>query len=206
MVSHEPRNGAALQNRQNYLTCLCFFPCQLQLWQNAICQYVAISISHFFFQLVNIQHSIKIRYVIHQRITIPLTLPPGLYNVAVSLANAIHHFHSSLQIFSVIPIRNLTWSYGVLVATNDTYSITGSVGEGSNVTYAVDYRDGTRYSFLRHNSSQSVVYNHTYSSAGLYNVSLRASNLFSDEVDYFSLIVQDYIKDVNLTTPVLPTK
>ena len=165
---------------------------------------MAISISHFF-QPVNIQHSIKIRYVIQHRITIPLTLPPGLYNVAVSLANAIHHFRSSLQIFSVIPIRNLTWSYGV-AATNDTFSITGSVGEGSNVTYAVDYRDGTSYSFLRHNSSQSVIFNRTYSSAGLYNVSLRASNLFSDEVDYFSLIVQDYIKDVNLTTPVLPTK
>ena len=104
------------------------------------------------------------------------------------------------------PIEQVTWQLDSIVATNDVYTITASAKKGTNITYIVHYDDGAVNKSFQENISEPVTFTHTYTSPGYKFIKLHAFNYISDEVDNHMLLVQDYIKDVNLTSPVKPTR
>ena len=72
---------------------------------------------------------------------------------------------------------------------------------GDNVTYFWEFGDntGTFNTTKRH-----II--HVYQSKGEYNVSVRAQNLISSKENTTSIIIQDEVKDITLTTaPLIAT-
>ena len=151
-------------------------------------------------------HSLTADYFIPQRQIIPISLPPGVHHVAFSLKNKVNEFLFTEEIISSRPIQDATWTLEGIVATNDVYTITVSATTGTNITYVVHYDDGAVDTFFQLNASESVTFTHQYTSPGYKFIKLRAYNNLSDEVSNHMLLVQDYIKDVNLTSPVKPTR
>lgn len=156
------------------------------------------------FQFVHMHHSVKAHYYIPQREIIPISLPLGVHHVALSLQN--DEFQLTEKIISSRPIQDATWMLEDIVATNDVYTVTVSATTGTNITYVVHYDDGAVDTFFQTNASGLVTFTHAYTSPGYKSIKLRAYNYLSDESSNPMLLVQDYIKDVNLTSPVKPAR
>ena len=152
------------------------------------------------------QHSLKAHYYVPQRLVFPISLPAGVHHAAVSLQNQINQFEFSQEIISMVPMEGASWTLEAIVATNDVYTITASATAGTNITYIVHYGDGAVDTFFQKNISEPVAFTHAYISPGYKFIKLHAFNHISYEVTSHMLLVQDYIKDVNLTSPVKPTR
>jgi hypothetical protein len=152
------------------------------------------------------QHSLKARYFVPQRQVFPVSFPPGIYHNAVSLQNNINQFEFSHKIISADPIEGVSWTLDAIVATNDVYTITASATAGTNITFVVRYDDGAEETFFQKNVSDPVSFSHAYTSPGYKFIKLTTWNHISYEVSNHMLLVQDYIKDVNLTSPVKPAR
>ena len=149
-------------------------------------------------------HSLKAHYYVPQREIIPISLPPGVHHVALSLES--NGFQLTEEIISSRPIQDAAWMLEAIVATNDVYTITVSATAGTNITYVIHYDDGAVDTFFQTNASELVTFTHVYTSPGYKSIRLRAYNHLSDESSNHMLLVQDYIKDVNLTSPVKPAR
>ena len=66
---------------------------------------------------------------------------------------------------------------------------------GDNVTYFWDFGDGTEE---MNTTDMSIT--HVYQSKGEYNISVRAQNLISKKENMSSIIIQDEVKDITLTS------
>ena len=66
---------------------------------------------------------------------------------------------------------------------------------GDNVTYFWDFADGTG---IINTTDMSI--KHVYQSKGEYNISVRAQNLISSKENMTSIIIQDEVKDITLTS------
>ena len=152
------------------------------------------------------QHSLKARYFVPQRQVFPISLPPGIHHTAVSLQNELNQFEFSQEIISSQPIKDVTWTLDAIVATNDVYTVTASATAGTNITYTVQYDDGAVDTFFQENVSEAVTFSHAYTSPGYKFIKLSSWNRISHEVANHMLLVQDYIKDVNLTSSVKPAR
>lgn len=156
-------------------------------------------------KVVPLRHSLQANYFIPQSNKFTFSLPIGVHEAAVVLNNSLNQFTHTQTIITGVPVTGVSWTLEDIVATHDSYVITAQVYGGNNLTYIVMYGDGAVDQMFLENSSVSVTFTHTYTSPGHKFLELRAFNYLSEEVTQHTLLVQDYIKDLNLSRPVGPT-
>ena len=130
-------------------------------------------------KVVHLRHSLKAKYFLPQKMTFTITLSPGVHHATAVFDNAVSHFESSQQIIAGVPLKDLSSIVQDIIATHDELVISVTAIAGTNITFNVIYGDGHVEEVFQQDAVSPVSY---------------------------TLLVQDYIKDVNLTTLVLPTK
>ena len=157
-------------------------------------------------KVVHLRHSLKAKYFLPQKMTFTITLSPGVHHATAVFDNAVSHFESSQQIIAGVPLKDLSSIVQDIIATHDELVISVTAIAGTNITFNVIYGDGHVEEVFQQDAVSPVSFTHVYTSAGYKSLELHVSNYFTEELTHYTLLVQDYIKDVNLTTLVLPTK
>lgn len=131
----------------------------------------------------------------------------GFHSVAVFASNKVSVSYSSCSVESQERIKGLEFTVQGLMTTaeKEMTRISWSLENGSNVDFKIDPGDGSGARVLNNSKVAGAVFvgtlNTTYSAAGIYNVTITASNKL-DNVTISGLVtIQEKIANVSTHTP-----
>lgn len=124
---------------------------------------------------------------------------PGGYNLTVKISNAISSLKCYQTFFVDEKIANISIkAYPNPAPSNSTVRFEISKRNGTNVTYEIDFGDGN---FVKKFDGPQWEYNRTFN-AKKWQIILTANNSVSREIVFYSLTVQDVVKNVSLSVTV----